>query len=64
MLNFGKDFQQYLDQSPDYWQDFGRRCARSLQQFGMVLTSAQLEVTIRNTVNRMHAETGRELEAS
>ena len=64
MLNFGKGFQEHLDRSPNYWQDFGRRCAGSLRQFGTVLTSTQLENTIRNTLSRMHTETGKEMEAS
>lgn len=61
MFDLG-DFQNYLDQPPAYWEDFGRRCAIGLRRMASPLNDAQLERVIGTTLTRMAAETGRTLE--
>ncbi len=53
-----EDFQRYLDQSPDYWRDFGRRCAASLSMIGKTLVPTEVDSVITNVLARMTAETG------
>ena len=53
-----KDFQNYLDRPPAYWEDFGRRSAGGLHQLGVSLNSEQLERTITNALLRLNQETG------
>ncbi len=56
------DFQQYLEQPVDYWQDFGRRCAAHLQQKTTIpLRKGEIEGFVKRVLARMTAETGLQL---
>ena len=53
-----EDFQRYLDSPPDYWRDFGRRCAASLSLIGKTLAPTEVDSVIKSVLARMTTETG------
>jgi hypothetical protein len=61
MFDLG-DFQNYLNQPPAYWEDFGKRCATGLRRMASALNDAQLEHVIGATLARMATETGKTLD--
>jgi hypothetical protein len=57
-IRFNRDFQKDLDQSPTYWEDFGRCCTSGLLLVGTALNSEQLDGAINSMLARVTQDTG------
>ena len=53
-----QDFQQYLDQSLDYWRDFGHRSGAAMRMAGMQIMDSQVEPIVASALATMQRETG------
>lgn len=54
-------FQEYLNQSLEYWRDFGKRSAQGMLTVGVSIPFERVDGVVADAMQKMLAQTGRQL---